>query len=128
MSPPLLCCQLLYVFAEGALKPSDLCYLFHLCNGTNGSSLPHLSQLPATLSDVMLGSHLSAAAADVERLVPNVERKKETFLKGRRRSSGGKEKKDNNTIIFLHLSDIHLDRQYSEVGADTFYNLPVISR
>lgn len=116
----LLHCKVLYVFAEGALNPSDLCYLLHLCNETS-SSRPHLSQLPF-LSDVMLDSPL-LTAADVERDVHSVEseREMETFLRGRRKSSGGKEKKDNNTIVFLHLSDIHLDRQYSEVGATSIW-------
>lgn len=117
ISPPLslsVCCQLLYVFAEGALKPSDLCYLFHLCNKTS-FSLPHTAQLPV-LSEVIP----EAGRGGVDHIKKDGE--KDSSLRGRRKSatsSGGERTRDGDTIIFLHFSDIHLDRDYSEVGPDT---------
>lgn len=54
----------------------------------------------------------------VGRGVYHIEREgeKESPLRKSGRSSGSEKKKDEDTIIFLHLSDVHLDRDYSEVG------------
>lgn len=54
------------------------------------------------------------------------EGEKDSLLRGKRKSatpSGGEWKKDGDTIIFLHFSDVHLDKDYSEVGPDTTHKL-----
>ena len=90
--------QLLYVLAERAIKPQEICYLLHLCNGSEVEAAPSFSS-SQTL-------HHSLATPLV----------RQTASKGLSTHSNTKKKrKDSDNIVFIQISDIHLDREFSEV-------------
>lgn len=97
--------QMFDIIAEGALKPFQLCHLLHLCNGTGSDT--HLPALfgPSWGAKLRGGGRSSASERDHTHPVSE----------GRLKMASGLEGGKENTFTFLHLSDIHLDRQYSEV-------------
>ena len=91
----------MYVITESDIKPTELCSLIHLCN--DSSSHPHHSPpLSSLLTDSWDGW-------------------KKPYTGVRQRQTGEAEivkkwrGKGDDPIVFLQLSDIHLDLQFSEV-------------
>ena len=87
------------MIAEGSLKPSDFCHLLHLCNTT--SSPLARANLPALHS--------------VEQSIGTLDGHGVVTGEGVGMFSTQKTKKKPDTVVFLQISDIHLDTQYSEV-------------
>ena len=116
--------------ARGALKPQELCYLLHLCKGSNSSRGAETSLL-ARLQEVLWekggggkegGRGGGLEGADLSSRGPEQQlerrRHKEAGGEGGRvaPSTTSTRTKDDDVIIFLQISDIHLDRQFSEVA------------
>ena len=115
--------QLFYVLAERTLDPLEICQFVRLCNETRekGHSLPLLS--PSLLKQswerhrASTGSHrslLSPVNSEGTRAEPVSNRRRESLKSPHKAGREGGDKRGDG-ITFLHLSDIHLDRQYAEV-------------
>ena len=108
--------QVFDIIAEGVLKPSELCDLLHFCNGSNGTVSDTYLHVPSLLVGQSGAATLRNSA---HRSTGKQSERDNTHLgsDARFKMTSGLErgKKEDDTIVFLHLSDIHLDRQYSEV-------------
>ena len=110
--------------AEGALDPADLCYMFHLCNSSSRAQPP---PPPSSLFSLLETSWLNRAPAQSlatprksgEQAVARsaaAEKRREGREGGGRGGRGGEVgKKKDDPIVFLQLSDIHLDQLFAEV-------------
>ena len=107
--------QVLYVLAEGTLNPSDICYLAHFCNRSSGSRPPP-PPLPSLLEETWSKRHSNS---------PPPPRPSLATLQGKplrhdpaawSATARTKKKREGDPIVFLQLSDIHLDQLFAEVG------------
>ena len=108
--------QVLYVIAEGALNPSDICYLLHLCNKSSSAQqdLPHLPSFMKELGRQSSPELAMARTTGTERSVHftpvDNDRERELSRVGERGKTVG-----DDTITFVQVSDIHLDQLFTEV-------------
>lgn len=108
--------QVLYVIAEGTLNPSDICYLVHFCNRSSGARPPPPPPLLSLLEETWSKRHSNS---------PPPPRPNLATLQGKplRHDPAAwsmavrtKKKREGDPIVFLQLSDIHLDQLFAEVG------------
>ena len=111
---------MLYVVAEGALDPADVCYIIHLCNSSSHaqSSSPLLSLLETSWHKRQwTPTHSLAGALEGNSL------REEPAVRGAGKRGGRLEKKGGDPIVFLQLSDIHLDQLFAEASNSLSCNL-----
>ena len=98
-------CQVLDVIAQGALDPSDICTLLHLCNGSTAvQPAPHLPSLLRESWDKLSRTAKKSSYQSVSR----ADSPASNGEKAREKSTG-------DSIVFVQISDIHLDHQFTEV-------------
>ena len=99
-------CQVLDVIAKGALDPPDICTLLRLCNGSTANQpAPHLPSLLRESWDKLSRTGKKSGYQSVSRAdSPATSEEK------------AKEKRTGDSIVFVQISDIHLDQQFSEVS------------
>ena len=90
------------MIAEESLKPSDFCHLLHLCNTTSSplarAKLPALHSVKQSIGT--LDGH-GVVTGEGGGMFSTQKTKKK--------------KQPEDTVVFLQISDIHLDTQFSEV-------------
>ena len=98
--------------AEGALDPADVCYIVHLCSGSSHARSPSpLLSLLETSWHKRQWTPTHSLAGTLEGNSP----REEPGVRGAGKRGGRVEKKDGDPIMFLQLSDIHLDQLFAEV-------------
>lgn len=127
--------QILYVLAHDSLKPMEVCEAFHLCENTSAATLEQshrdtahqmLYSLRQTLVSILGkdrrvrkseagGSHSNVLRPEA----PLSREKKEALRSMKEVRRTGEMERESDTITILQLTDIHLDRMYTEVTLRT---------
>lgn len=106
--------QIFDIIAEGALNPTELCQLLHLCNNTGSPDYFDFTKLlKHSWDNHKLSNTDGSVAANEIRRRTQAEVGERVKVPSRSSVDGGG--REGNKLTFVHLSDIHLDRQYSEV-------------